>query len=146
MSSVPCENYLVTEVMTSTPQKLQLMLIEGAIRAIERGRQKRRAGDDEQACESLLRAQEIVGQLLDGTPGAAVTNPAVIGGVGTNLALRVLNGEEVEQTELETFCAERLADFKRPRRWRFVDELPRNTMGKILKRELRDQLAAEVAS
>ena len=44
----------------------------------------------------------FVGQLLDGTPGAAVTNPAVIGGVGTNLALRVLNGEEVEQTTLLT--------------------------------------------
>jgi long-chain acyl-CoA synthetase len=55
-------------------------------------------------------------------------------------------GAEVEQAELEAFCAERLADFKRPRQWRFVDELPRNAMGKILKRDLRDQLAAEVAS
>ena len=44
----------------------------------------------------------FVSQLLDGTPGAAVTNPAVIGGVGTNIALRVLNGEEVEQTTLLT--------------------------------------------
>ena len=31
-----------------------------------------------------------------------MTNPAVIGGVGTNIALRVLNGEEVEQTTLLT--------------------------------------------
>jgi ribose transport system substrate-binding protein len=44
----------------------------------------------------------FVKQLLDGTPGALVTNPAVIGGVGTNIALRVLNGEEVEQTTLLT--------------------------------------------
>jgi ribose transport system substrate-binding protein len=44
----------------------------------------------------------FVKQLLDGAPGAAVTNPAVIGGVGTNIALRVLNGEEVEQTTLLT--------------------------------------------
>ena len=44
----------------------------------------------------------FVSQLLEGTPGAVVTNPAVIGGVGTNLALRVLNGEDVEQTTLLT--------------------------------------------
>ncbi len=44
----------------------------------------------------------FVKQLLDGTPGALVTNPAVIGGAGTNIALRVLNGEEVEQTTLLT--------------------------------------------
>ena len=44
----------------------------------------------------------FVKQLIDGTPGALVTNPAVIGGVGTNIALRVLNGEEVEQTTLLT--------------------------------------------
>jgi len=60
------------------------------------------------------------------------------------VALR--DGSDVDQTELEEFCAERLADFKRPRRWWFVDELPRSTMGKVLKRELREQLAQGVAS
>jgi ribose transport system substrate-binding protein len=32
-------------------------------------------------------------QLLDGAPGAAVTNPATIGGVGTRIALDALNGK-----------------------------------------------------
>ena len=36
-------------------------------------------------------------QLLDGAPGAAVTNPATIGGVGTAIALDALNGEEPEK-------------------------------------------------
>ena len=36
---------------------------------------------------------------IDGTPGAAVTNPAVIGGVGTAIALGALNGEEPEQDD-----------------------------------------------
>ena len=40
----------------------------------------------------------FIKQLLDGTPGALVTNPAVIGGVGTAIALQALNGEEPEQT------------------------------------------------
>ena len=36
---------------------------------------------------------QFIQQLLDGTPGAAVTNPAVIGGVGTAIALDVLSGK-----------------------------------------------------
>ena len=36
-------------------------------------------------------------QLEDGAPGAAVTNPATIGGVGTAIALQALNGEEPEK-------------------------------------------------
>ena len=47
-------------------------------------------------------------------------------------------GAEPSPEALEDFCRGRLADFKRPRRWRFVDELPRSTMGKLLKRELRE--------
>jgi fatty-acyl-CoA synthase len=34
-------------------------------------------------------------------------------------------------------CAERLAKFKQPGSVRFVDEIPHNTVGKVLKRELR---------
>jgi ribose transport system substrate-binding protein len=44
----------------------------------------------------------FVSQLLEGAPGAAVTNPAVIGGVGTAIALQALTGEEPEQTTLLT--------------------------------------------
>ncbi len=58
------DNYLVTEVMTATPQKLQLMLIEAAIRSVERTRQHWQAGEEEQACESLVHAQEVIGELL----------------------------------------------------------------------------------
>ena len=36
-------------------------------------------------------------QLQDGAPGAAVTNPAAIGGVGTAIAIQALNGENPEK-------------------------------------------------
>jgi carnitine-CoA ligase len=39
--------------------------------------------------------------------------------------------------ELETWCAERLAKAKRPRDYRFVDELPRTSVGKIKKYQLQ---------
>ncbi|MEU6065559.1 MULTISPECIES: acyl-CoA synthetase [Streptomyces] len=46
---------------------------------------------------------------------------------------------EVTEAELIAHARERLAPFKAPKRVLFVDELPRNASGKILKRELRDR-------
>ena len=40
-------------------------------------------------------------------------------------------------------CRANLAGYKKPKRVVFVDELPRNASGKILKRELRDRLTTE---
>lgn len=44
---------------------------------------------------------------------------------------------------LEALCLEHMARFKRPRSYRFVDALPKNAYGKVLKTELRDRLSAE---
>jgi acyl-CoA synthetase (AMP-forming)/AMP-acid ligase II len=46
-------------------------------------------------------------------------------------------GSSVVEAELEKFCRSELAAFKCPRQWKFVAELPRNHIGKVLKRELR---------
>lgn len=42
--------------------------------------------------------------------------------------------------ELDGYLLERIARFKRPKRYEFVDEIPKNSYGKVLKRELREQL------
>lgn len=44
----------------------------------------------------------FIGQLIDGKPGAVITNPAIIGGVGANIALRVLNGDKVDRMTMLT--------------------------------------------
>jgi long-chain acyl-CoA synthetase len=44
------------------------------------------------------------------------------------------------RAELEAHCRDRLAGYKIPRHWAALDALPRNAGGKVLKRELRDQL------
>ena len=49
----------------------------------------------------------------------------------------------VDEAELVSFCRERLARFKVPKRVHVVDELPRNSMGKIQKSDLRVPAAAE---
>jgi acyl-CoA synthetase (AMP-forming)/AMP-acid ligase II len=46
------------------------------------------------------------------------------------------------EAELDAHLLERIARFKRPKRYEFVDEIPKNSYGKVLKRELRARLLA----
>ncbi|MBH8599327.1 class I adenylate-forming enzyme family protein [Thermoactinomyces sp. CICC 10523] len=45
---------------------------------------------------------------------------------------------EVTEAELREFVSTRLADYKRPRIYSFVKELPRNASGKVLKQQVRN--------
>ncbi|MFN8643250.1 MAG: long-chain-fatty-acid--CoA ligase [Candidatus Binatia bacterium] len=49
-------------------------------------------------------------------------------------------GAALGEDELIEFCRQRLASFKKPERVVFVEALPKNQMGKILKKDLRAQL------
>ncbi|WP_327692878.1 fatty acyl-CoA synthetase [Streptomyces sp. NBC_00459] len=76
---------------------------------------------------------------------AAVAEVAVVGlpderWIEAVTAVVVPRGE-VTEAELIAHAREELAHFKAPKRVVFVDELPRNASGKILKRELRDRFA-----
>jgi long-chain acyl-CoA synthetase len=53
------------------------------------------------------------------------------------MALIVPRGPGIDLAELDTLCLQRIARFKRPKHWRLVDALPKNSAGKVLKRELR---------
>ena len=54
-------------------------------------------------------------------------------------------GARLTSEEVLGFCDGRLARYKHPRSVAFVDALPRNAMGKVLRRELRDRFAAAQA-
>ncbi len=47
-------------------------------------------------------------------------------------------GESLTEQEVIEFCRTKLGGYKIPRRVSFMDELPRNASGKVLKKDLRE--------
>jgi acyl-CoA synthetase (AMP-forming)/AMP-acid ligase II len=48
-------------------------------------------------------------------------------------------GESATEEDILDFCKDKLAGFKRPKSFVFIDHLPRNHMGKLLRKELREK-------
>jgi long-chain acyl-CoA synthetase len=49
-------------------------------------------------------------------------------------------GAALDSTVLDAFCLDQIARFKRPKRYEFVEALPKNNYGKVLKTVLRERL------
>ncbi|MDX1778626.1 MAG: hypothetical protein R3339_07080, partial [Thermodesulfobacteriota bacterium] len=47
------------------------------------------------------------------------------------------------EEEVVAFCAPQLAPFKRPRAVAFIDRLPKNAAGKVMKTQLRDRTSQQ---
>jgi long-chain acyl-CoA synthetase len=58
----------------------------------------------------------------------------------------LLEGQEITATEITEWCKERIADFKAPRHVEFIPQLPRTTVGKVLRRELVRQHMEEITA
>ena len=90
-----------------------------------------------------------VEEILEGCPGVAEV--AVVGlpdeEYGERVAAAVVRDDPVlGATDVIDFCREDLAGFKRPREVVFVDELPRNALGKVQKHLVREGLIGGEAS
>jgi long-chain acyl-CoA synthetase len=60
---------------------------------------------------------------------------------GEEVVAFVVSRSPVSVEDLDSLCKGNIARFKRPREYRFVDALPKNNYGKVLKTDLRRQLA-----
>ncbi|MGH7907151.1 MAG: class I adenylate-forming enzyme family protein [Candidatus Binataceae bacterium] len=77
----------------------------------------------------------------------AVLEAAVIGAADSYWGQRIVafvalrNGAAVSEEELAGHCRRALADYKLPKHVRFIDAIPRNAAGKILKTALREKIS-----
>ncbi len=75
----------------------------------------------------------------------AVHEVAVIGvpdntwGEAVRAIVALKQGEKATQEEIINFCKDHLASYKKPKSVEFIDEIPKNPYGKVLKRELREK-------
>ncbi len=68
---------------------------------------------------------------------AVIGVPSVEWGQTVKAFVVVRKGKTVTEQELAEFCRSRLASFKRPERIEFIDALPKNPLGKVLRKDLR---------
>jgi malonyl-CoA/methylmalonyl-CoA synthetase len=84
-----------------------------------------------------------VEEVIEGCPG--VSEVAVVGLPDPEFGERVVasvvrDDPNLSAEKVTAFCREDLASYKKPREVVFVDALPRNALGKVLKHEVRDRL------
>jgi acyl-CoA synthetase (AMP-forming)/AMP-acid ligase II len=70
---------------------------------------------------------------------AVIGVPDVEWGQEPRAVVVLKKGEGTTSEEIIEYCRSRLAGFKRPRSVVFVDALPRNPMGKVLRKKLREE-------
>jgi malonyl-CoA/methylmalonyl-CoA synthetase len=86
---------------------------------------------------------QVVERVLNECPG--VRESAVVGlpddRRGERVAAVIVRDDPaLDERRLRSHCAERLVDYQRPTTIIFLEALPRNALGKVLRRELRDLL------
>ena len=72
-----------------------------------------------------------------GKSGVASANFLAARGESVKAYVSLKPGSEVTEQELVDFAKQQMAAYKYPRSIEFIDELPKTTTGKILRRELR---------
>ena len=85
--------------------------------------------------ESILQGHTAVEEV------AVLGLPSVEWGQIVAAAVVLRPGATATPEEISEYCRARLASFKKPEVIRVVEELPRNPLGKILRKDLREQLA-----
>lgn len=94
---------------------------------------------------SSAAVESVLVRLPGVVDAAVVAIPHSVLGDDIAACLVLGSGVMLDREQFAAHCARHLADYEVPRHWIVLEALPKNPMGKILKRELRDAVLVDVA-
>jgi len=77
---------------------------------------------------------------------AVIGVPSVEWGQTVKAYIVLRPGQQTDAKDVQEFCRTRLASFKRPEHLEFIDALPKNALGKILRKELHEREKGKATS
>ena len=84
--------------------------------------------------------EEVLFEHRDVVEAAVIGVPDPDFGEAVHAFVVLKDGVKEDVESLESYCRKRLAKYKVPKHFEFLDELPKNTTGKILRRSLKDHV------
>jgi long-chain acyl-CoA synthetase len=90
--------------------------------------------------------EEVLFEHPDVAEAVAVGVPDEYRGESVKAFVVKSGGSEVTEEDIKDFCKERLAPYKAPKAVEFRDELPKSTVGKLLRRVLADEEQTKAAA
>ena len=84
--------------------------------------------------------EEVIFEHSDVVEAAVIGVPDPDYGEAVHAFIVLKEGVELDMESLERYCRQRLAKYKVPKHFEFLNELPKNTTGKILRRSLKEHV------
>ena len=114
---------------------------DGVIKFVDRAKDMLKVGGENVAASEI---EHVIGKVPGVREVAVVGRPdRMLGEVAVAFVLPSSAGDNQLMQRIDSTCAQALADFKRPREVRLVSSLPRATVNKVAKGELRLLLQAD---
>ncbi|MNJ47682.1 Long-chain-fatty-acid--CoA ligase [compost metagenome] len=82
--------------------------------------------------------EQVLYQMQEVFEAAVVGVPDEQWGEAVKAVVVLKPGARLDESQVMAYCAEHLAGFKKPRSVDFIDELPKNPNGKVVRRVVRD--------